>query len=114
MLNAVGKTAFIRSPLRSWPGGLADVRARGRQPVERAGQEALDEVIGILDALRGNGREPRPCTSPVDINPVVKRGGGPDTAAMSTDLPADEAMKQLVAGVRHVFIAASGLDWALT
>jgi hypothetical protein len=33
---------------------------------------------------------------------------------MSTDLPADEAMKQLVAGVGQVCIAASGLDWALT
>jgi hypothetical protein len=33
---------------------------------------------------------------------------------MSTDVPADEAMKQLVAGVGQVCIAASGLDWALT
>lgn len=30
------------------------------------------------------------------------------------DLPADEAMKQLVAGVGQVCVAASGLDWALT
>jgi hypothetical protein len=45
---------------------------------------------------------------------VVNRGGGVDTAAMSMDLPADEAMRQLVTGVGQVCIAASGLDWALT